>query len=581
MFSETKTVIAGVGGLLLLPSVLTAKAPARDKQQPDIILIMSDDMGFSDIGCYGGWIETPNLDRLAAEGLQYMQFYNSARSCPTRASLLTGLYPHQAGIGHMMNDRGEDGYRGELNRNCMTIAEVMKTAGYGTYMSGKWHVTMKTSPEGPKDNWPCQRGFDRFYGTIHGACSFYDPYTLTRDNQFITPVNDPEYHTDRYYYTDAITDNAISFLDAHKKAKAEDPYFLYLAYTAAHWPMQAFDEDIEHYKGRFDKGWDVLRKEKYERMIKQGIISKKWALTDKQGIRDWDELSEKDKEWELRRMEVYAAMVTRMDMNIGKLIDFLKEKGTLDNTLILFLEDNGGCAEDSWSPNQPRMMGLPDGTSVLPMDDDEYMTTMVPFKTRSGKKVWNGKGVVLGADTTWGAYGKGWANCSNVPFREYKHWVHEGGISTPLIVHWPQGIRKAGEKRQQPGHLIDIMATCVDAAGANYPKEYKGKDIKPMEGVSLCPSFNSNADLKREAIYFEHEGNCAVRMGKWKLVSKSVHGDWRPYPFGNWELYDMENDRTETRNLAAEYPDLVKKMVDMFDAYAHRANVYPLPENRM
>ncbi len=578
--SDIMNVNLKITGLCSLAAISAFPLTAKENTRPNIILIMSDDMGYSDIGCYGGVIRTPNLDRLAQEGVKYTQFYNMGRSCPTRACLLTGLYPHQAGIGHMMNDRGQDGYRGDLNRNCVTLGEVMRSAGYATFVSGKWHVTKHVKPEGPKDNWPLQRGFDRFYGIIHGGSSYYDPYTLTRDNEFITPLTDPEYKPERYYFTDAITDNAIRFIDDMKDENR--PYFLYMAYTAAHWPMQAFEEDIAEYDGVFDKGWDAIRQEKHDRMVSMGLMDPNWdpGVTSDDKITPWDKLSPEDQRWEAHRMAVYAAMVTRMDKNIGKLIDYLKKSGTLDNTVIFFLEDNGGCAEDFLSQGKIRMTNFPDGTSVEPMTDDEFVPQMIPYKNREGKEIWQGKGLMMGADTTWGSYGKAWANVSNYPFRMYKHWVHEGGISTPMIVHWGNGIKKAGQVRTQPAHLIDIMATCVELAEAPYPTRYNGYEIKPMEGVSLVPTFNSDKPLDREAIYFEHEGNRAVRMGKWKLVSRAPYGNWIPDPAGKWELYDMEADRTEMHDLSAQYPELVEKMSAMFEAYAKRANVYPLPKNR-
>lgn len=572
-----KNLVCTLAGVAAFSGAAAANKDAR----PNIILIMSDDMGFSDLGCYGGIIHTPNLDKLANNGLRYTQFYNVGRSCPTRASLVTGLYPHQAGIGHMINDRGQDGYRGDLNHHCLTIAEVLKQAGYDTFLSGKWHLTKYLEETEDQSNWPLQRGFDQFYGIIHGACSYYDPYTLSRGNKRITPLTDPEYKNDRYYFTDAITDNAMKYIDRSRK-DGGNPYFLYLAYTAAHWPMQAFEEDIRKYKGKFDKGWDVLRKEKYNAMVKAGIIDPRWEQTPRTGIKPWNKLTDDEKKFETRRMEVYAAMVSRMDMNIGRLVAHLKETGQLDNTVILFLQDNGACAEDFLSKGSKRMAAIPNGGSVDPMTDDEPVPSMIPFKNRQGKEIWMGEGLVLGADTTWGSYGKGWANVSNVPFREYKHWVHEGGVATPLIVHWPAAVKAKGEMRDQPSHLIDIMATCVDLAKANYPVQYKGKEITPMEGRSLVPTFGKgDADLDREAIYFEHEGNCAVRMGKWKLVSKTGRTEWSPAPFGKWELYDMEADRTEMHDLSAQQPELVKKMSALFMAYAQRANVFPLPKNRI
>ena len=302
---------------------------------------MADDMGYSDINCYGGEIDTPVLNSLAESGLRFTQFYNACRCCPTRASLMTGLYMHQAGIGHMMRDLGQPGYRGDLNKRCVTIAEVLRPAGYATYMTGKWHVTKETRPDGPKFNWPCQRGFDRFYGTIHGAGSFYAPNTLTRDNTMISPYADPLYKPDTFYYTDAISDNAVRFITEHKERNGDRPFFLYVPYTAAHWPMHALPEDIAKYKGKYDKGYAAIRRARFERMKQLGAIQKNWELSPQ--AERWDAVE--DKQWEARCMEVYAAMVDRMDWGVGKVLDKIRELGKQDNTLVLFLSDNGGCGE--------------------------------------------------------------------------------------------------------------------------------------------------------------------------------------------------------------------------------------------
>jgi len=553
---------------LAAPADTWAARPARNRPtRPNIVLIMSDDMGFSDIGCYGGEINTPTLNALAADGLRFTQFYNTARCCPTRAALLTGLYQHQAGVGHMMGDYGYDAYRGNLSKNCVTIAEVLKTAGYGTYMVGKWHVTRFAGKDGPKDNWPRQRGFDRFYGTITGAGSFYDPTTLCRDNTFITPVNDPHYSPEHFYYTDAISDNAVHFIKDHYEKTPDRPFFLYVAYTAAHWPMHALPEDIAKYKGKYDKGYAHIRQQRFKRLKKMGLIHKDWKLSPQAG--DWEQL--KHKQWEARCMEVYAAMIDRMDQGIGRIVNQLKAAGLFDNTIIFFLQDNGGCAEGmgrAENINEKWVSAIKDRT---PMGPDELQPKIwPPMKTRDGRPVRGGPQVMPGPEDTYIGYGRNWANVSNTPFREYKHWVHEGGISTPLIVHWPAGIKSRGKLSHQPGHLIDIMATCVELAAADYPTRYNGNTIKPMEGKSLVPAFDGRP-IEREAIYWEHEGNRAVRKGKWKLVSK--------FP-GDWELYDMEADRTELNNLAGRYPEKVAELKALYQRWAQRAGVQPWPVRR-
>jgi arylsulfatase len=539
---------------------------ANKGARPNILLIMSDDMGYSDIGCYGGEIKTPNLDKLAGNGLRFTQFYNTSRCCPTRASLLTGLYPHQASIGHMTDEDHEfEPYRGDLNNNSMTIAEVLKRNGYSTYMAGKWHVTSHVEPDGPKHNWPRQRGFDKFFGTIIGAGSFYDPNTLTEDNTPIPPGED-------FYYTDAISDRAVDYIKQHDQ---DDPYFMYVSYTAAHWPMHALPEDIAKYKGVYDGGWDEMRQERYDRMIKMGLIDKNWAMSERDpDSYPWED--EELKEWRIRCMEVYAAMVDNMDQGIGRIVNALEQKGELDNTLILYLQDNGACEE----PIGIEEMFDAERHGKIekkPMQPDELQVRMFPDYTRDGKPLRMGIGVMPGPADTYIAYGLPWANASNTPFKLYKHWVHEGGISTPLIAHWPKGIQGTNELRDQPGHLIDIMATCVDVAGADYPQEYNGNQIIPIEGRSLLPAFADNP-IDREALFWEHEGNRAIRLGKWKLVARA----WTDSEFGRsdlnkWELYDLEADRTELYNLSEQYPERVKDMTEQWINWANRVGVLPWP----
>ncbi|MEM6692782.1 MAG: arylsulfatase [Planctomycetota bacterium] len=540
-------------------------------ERPNIIYILSDDMGYSDIGCYGSEIDTPNLDSLAANGVAMTQFYNTARCCPTRASLLTGLYPHQAGIGHMMNDRGYDGYRGDLNRNCVTIAEVLGASGYRTYMAGKWHVTPHYAGKKPinRDNMPLQRGFDRFYGTIHGAGSFFDPNSLCRDNQLISPSADEEYPLseqvdETFYYTDAITDHASRFIEDHASANGNSqPFFMYVAYTAAHWPMHARPHDIAKYKGRYDEGYEAVRQARYKRMLELGVIdadsTTAWPIPD-----DWKETDQW--EWDRLNMEVYAAMIDSMDQGIGKIVAALKATGQYDNTLICYVQDNGGCAEQfgrrgEGTDRAPK-------PTLPPMAADALQHDMQPKQTRDGYPVRVGKGVMAGPSDTYIAYGKAWATVSNTPFREYKHWVHEGGISTPLIAHWPAGITNPGRLNATPGHLVDLMATAVDISNATYPATFHdGKKIHPMEGKSLRSLFNETP-LERDAIYWEHEGNRAIRRGDFKLVAKGAKGPW--------ELYDISKDRSEQHDLASSKPALRDELKAQWDRYAERAHVLPL-----
>ena len=521
----------------------SACAPEAD-ERPNIVIIMADDMGYSDIAPYGGEIDTPNLTRLSEGGLRFTQFYNNARCCPTRAALLTGLYPHRAGMGHMTYDAGYPGYRGDLSEQSATISEVLQLAGYSTYMSGKWHVTKNMGHWSGVDSldsdrtWPLQRGFERFFGTILGAGSFFDPITLTNGN---TPVTELPEH---FFYTDAISDTAATYIVQHAKNQS-NPFFMYVAYTAPHWPLHAQPHDIEKYEGRYDEGWDVIRANRLERMRELGLIDASAQLTPRDPrVPEWNGLADGERTWYRRAMEVYAAQVDDMDQGIGRIIEALEETAQLDNTLILFLADNGGCAEilsASW-----RGLFLPEATY-----DGRPVTIGNEFKDE-----------LPGPEETYMSYGIGWANASNTPFRLYKHWVHEGGIATPLIVHWPASVSGGGTFIREPGHIIDLMATAVDAAGASYPA-----DRIPMQGKSLLPAFQRQA-IDREAIFWEHEGNRAVRMGPWKLVAR--HGQ-------PWELYNLDLDRSESHNLADQHPERVQEMTAAYEAWASANQVAPWP----
>jgi arylsulfatase len=537
------------------------------QSRPNVIIVMADDMGWSDIGCYGSEIETPNLDELAKNGLRFTQFYNTGRCCPTRASLLTGTYPHQAGIGHMMNDTGLPGYKGDLGSNVRTIAEVLSPAKYSTYLSGKWHVTPKIQPGSSQHNWPRQRGFDRFYGTIHGAGSFFDPNSLTRDNTLISPYADKEYEPEVFYYTDAINDHATRFINEHDN---KNPFFLYIAHTAPHWPMHALPEDIKKYKGRYDEGWEKIREARYKKQIELGLIDPKWKMSPRDA-EPWKDA--KNKEWDIRNMEVYAAMIDRLDQGLGNIIGALKKRNIFDNTLIIFIADNGGCAE-----GMGRKEGIQykdsDPEILKPMKPTDLQFDMIPKRTRDGVVMKQGTEVMTGGADTYHGYGKAWANVSNTPFRQYKHWVHEGGISTPLVAHWPKGIapQLKGKFEHQPAHLIDLMATCVDLAKADYPKKANGKEIVPMQGVSLKPVFSGKKLQREKPIYWEHEGNRAIRIGKWKLVAKGANGPW--------ELYDLDEDRSELNDLSEKHSDRTKDMVEKWEAWAIEALAKPWPWNK-
>lgn len=466
-------------------------------------------------------------------------------------------------MGQMTSDGNQPGYQGGLSKNAVTIAEVLGPAGYKTYMSGKWHVTKHLEPDGIQTNWPLQCGFDRFYGTIIGAGSLFDPWTLCRGNQYITPENDPDYSPDTYYYTDAISDNAARFIREHDQKHGDQPFFLYVSYTAAHWPMHALEKDIEKYKGKYDAGYAAIRKVRYERMKELGVIHPDWELSPAPG--KWSDRTKKIKEWDTRCMEVYAAMIDSMDQGIGRVVASLENTGKLENTLVLFLQDNGGCAESRGrrAPKEP----IP--KDINPMGKDELQTKMVPERSRDGRPVRTGPDAMPGPTDTYIAYGRDWANVSNTPFRMYKSTNHEGGISSPLIAHWPRGLKAKNEFRHEPSHLIDLMATCVDLSAAKYPSEFEERKIFPMEGRSLKAGFAKDRPDER-LLMFEHFGKAAIRKGPWKLVRA---GQGRP-----WELYEIEKDRSEMNDLANEKPELAETLAGLWEREAKRTLIYPKPK---
>jgi arylsulfatase A-like enzyme len=515
--------------VLILSATFGRHAPAEtaEAKRPNIIVILVDDMGFSDVGCYGSEIPTPNLDALAANGLRFTQFYNTARCCPSRATLLTGLYAHQAGVGHMMEDKGVPGYRGFLNDRCVTIADVLRSAGYFTAATGKWHVGYHQETARP-----LTRGFDRFYGSQHGG--FYFQPAANRD----VILNDKVlYSSDNpppagWYSTDAWTDYGVKFID--EALAVRKPFFLYLAHNAPHFPLQAPAEDIAKFRGKYLIGWDKLRERRHDKQIELGVMDKAWSISPRpKEVNAWESLAAAERDRFDHIMAIYAAVVSHIDQSIGRLVSALRERGVLDNTLILFMSDNGGNAESG-----------PDGTM---------------------------KGDPPGSAASTVFCGQSWATLENTPLRRYKHFNHEGGISTPLIAHWPAGIAAKGELRSQPGHLIDIMPTCVDLSGATYPKHFQGRDILPLEGRSLRPAF-ADKPIDRDALFWEHEGNAAIRVSDWKLVRLGRNGPW--------ELYDLKADRTELHNLAAEHPERVKDMAATWEAWAQRAQVKPYPGSK-
>jgi arylsulfatase len=493
--------------------------------RPNIVIVMADDMGYSDLGCYGGEIETPHLDKLAKNGLRFTQFYNTSRCCPTRAALLTGVYQHQAGIGHMTGNKGIPSYQGYLNNQCVTIAEALKPAGYRTLATGKWHVGSKP------DQWPLDRGFDRYFGTPSGGGVYFKKSMEVRQGVFFTHGNDRVETPEDLYVTETFTDYAMKFID--EAVDDKEPFFLYLAHIAPHWPLQAKLEEIAKYQGKYDVGWDVIREQRYAKQLKLGIVPKKWKLSprDSQAV-SWNSLPDTKKHDLSHRMSVYAAQVDAIDRNIGRLVETLNSHGILDNTLIMFLSDNGCSAE-----------GGPGGFSR------------------------GMEGAEIGSPLSYASVGLEWANVSDTPYRQYKMNTHEGGIASPLIVHWPDGIERQGELEWQVGHVMDLMPTCLDVANTKYPQQRDDQSTVPLAGMSLVPAIKGAAANSRR-LYWEHEGNRSVRDGDWKLVSDHK---------GKWELYNLREDRTELKELSAAHPQRAKELEREWVEWAESAGVRAWP----
>jgi arylsulfatase A-like enzyme len=522
LFHMLKYTVCLVLCLLLGNMITFAQAP---KAKPNIVIILADDMGFSDLGSFGSEINTPNIDRLAAQGLKMTQFYNAGRCCPSRTALLTGLYPHQAGVGDMVKDLGHPAYQGYLNDHCATIAELLKEeAGYTTIVSGKWHVGLVPSALA------YNRGFDKSFTMLNNGSSYFNSKPLYNDGSKITFMlgNKEIVRNDTSeYLTQAITDFAIKSLDEIKSQK--NPFFLYVAYNAPHWPIQALPQDIARYKGKYLIGWDKLRKQRYEKLLASGIIKKDWKLSDRNAkVPDWDTLTPKEKDMWDTRMAIYAAMIDRMDIGVGEILAKLKQMGKDKNTIILFASDNGGSA-----------------------DEVKSLSTVIQ------------KNGTPGSVESIDSYEIPWANVSNTPFKLFKRNTHEGGIATPFIAYFP-GVIKAGSTSTEPAHFIDIMPTCLSFAGVKYPTEFKNKKLTPVEGISLINIFKNQPYQGHRAIFWEHEGSRAVREGKWKLVAEK--GD-------AWELYDLEKDRSETHNLAAIYPEKVKELKKKHQAWSDKVGV--------
>jgi arylsulfatase A-like enzyme len=521
--------------LVLTLTLLFARADAA-QTRPNVVVILVDDMGWSDIGPYGSEIPTPHLDALAAGGIRFTQFYSTPRCSPTRASLLTGLYSHQAGMGHLDNviREGSSGTTGRLNDRSVTIAEVLHDAGYFTAMAGKWHLGQQNGSP------PWRRGFDRVLNERAGGM-FFPNQNVGGGDELTKRGQEPLYLDGNpiardsaelghdWYATFLWAEWGLKFVDEALKAKK--PFFLYLPHNAPHFPLMAPQNLIAKYRGKYRAGWDRLREARYRRQVTMGLIDARWPLSPREAESPaWDSLSDEAKDRFDHLMAVYAAMIEAIDTSVGTLVEGLRARGALDNTLILFLSDNGGNAE---SGPDGRFNGDPPGGP----NSNLYL-------------------------------GMNWAALTTTPFRRFKHFTHEGGIATPLIAHWPHGIPRGRRNTlvHQPGHVIDLMATVVDVTGAKYPHDRNGQIIQSMEGVSLRPAFAGRSVSRPHPLFWEHEGNRAIRSGNWKLVSS--------YP-DEWELYDLAADRVEEHNVAKQHADVVATLAAEWDAWAKRADVDP------
>lgn len=559
------TAIPKIARLLFLASLgaFTTCTPAERQpdDRPNIILIMADDMGFSDLGCYGSEIHTPNLDYLAANGMRFTQFYNNGRCCPTRASLLTGLYPHQAGIGEMTSPGGQPGYQGFLTPNTVTLAEVVKQAGYNTGMTGKWHVALRYDRAREEQlKWtshqqnfglfadaaqvPTARGFDRYFGNIWGVVDYFDPFALVNGTEQVMTV------PSTYYHTDAISDSTVAYID--RFSREDKPFFLYVAHTAPHWPLHALPADIARYEEQYKAGWQAVREARYKKMMASGLFNPAtqlapWMLPDK----EWK--VNPDSGWDAHAMAVHAAMVDRMDQGIGRIIEKLRERNELDNTIIFFLSDNGASQETPLKPGEGIAATTRDGRAV------KFPATKSPDN-------------LAGPQEVYGSIGMAWAHALNAPFKYWKSKMYEGGICTPLIAYWPRGIAQPNSVNASPGHVIDFMATCIDAARAEYPKTFNDNAITPQQGTSLLPLLTTGKRTPPEYLFWEHFGSKALREGNWKLVQLDDNAPW--------QLFNLDEDRTELNDLALIYPDRLKAMQARWLELAQAKQVYPKPSKQ-
>jgi arylsulfatase len=521
--------------------LLAGTSPTLQAKRPNIVIILTDDMGYSDPGCFGGEIQTPNLDQLAATGIRFTQFYNCARCCPSRASLLTGQYPQKAGI---------NGMGVNLNKNAATLAEILKANGYHTGMTGKWHLSLTKALDNknehlrwlahqtdhgsfsPLENYPCNRGFEEHYGIIWGVINYFDPFSLVHNE---TPIKEvPE----DFYMTDFITKKSIDLIDQFSKDKK--PFFLYVAHTAPHWPLQARQEDIAKYRNKYLKGWEVLRKERYQRMVDLKLIDPATCqLLPNSSGKPWVDCQ--NKETEAACMTVHAAMVDRVDQGIGRIIQKLKDTGQYENTILFFMSDNGASYERGYQAGFDRPGFTRD-------------SVMIEYNSKNP-----------GAETTWNYLGNAWANAINTPFRFWKIESYEGGTCTPMIVNWPKGLKKQQNTiNHGVGHVIDILPTCLNLAGASYPTEINGMKTELPDGKDLMPMILGQTNSVHDTLFWEHQGGKAIRVGDWKMSARKD---------SPWEIFNLAKDRNEAINLVGQFPDKEKELNAAWEKWAVKMKI--------
>jgi arylsulfatase len=528
--------------------------------QPNILLVMVDDMGWADLGCYGSEIPTPNIDRLAERGLQFTDFHSTPMCSPTRAALLTGMEPHAAGVGTVAHsDPGFPGYAMELAEDVVTLPEILRANGYATYMVGKWHLAKDSdqSDAGPRHSWPLQRGFDQFYGFLDGFTNLHHPHRLIRDN---SPVDVDTYPPD-YYFTDDMIDEAIAMIRAGRASAPERPFFMYVAHGAVHAPLHAKPEDIAAQAGKYNAGWDELRAARFHRQKELGIIEQDVTLAPRNreagnDVLAWDDLTERERQLFPRYMEVFAAMVTNVDQNTGRLLDAIEQLGELDNTIVVFTSDNGASREGEMVGTTSYMVHLLAGDDL---DTDEQRVDLI------------------GGPQTSAHYPRGWAMTGNTPFRLYKINTHAGGHTVPFLFSWPAGAVHAAERRRQYAHISDLTPTLLELIGVDPLFDRNGVAVKPMTGSSMVPVLaSSDAPAQRTEAVYEMIGHRGFYRDGWEIVS--LHKPFTPFDDSEWELYHLVEDRTELVNLASSEPVRLTEMARAWEDAAWNGQIFPLDE---